>query len=147
MSRSIEVSPKHGVNPTIPVCFFCGKDKNQIALLGRVRERDKRTGRAVPGSDVEVPSRMVLDYEPCDECAKNMSTGVTLLGVTMTPPTDNRPSITAQGGESVYPTGSWCVIKPEAAQRMFNINQTFQNGNKLFLEQSILSQIIEGAED
>lgn len=147
MSRSIEVSPKHGVNPTIPVCFYCGEDKNQIALLGRVRERDKRTGRAIPGSDVEVPHRMVLDYEPCDECAKKMSTGVTLLGVTMTPPTDGRPPITAQGGESVYLTGAWCVIKPESAQEMFNIDQTFQNGNKLFLDQSILSQIIEGAED
>lgn len=31
---SIKVSPKYGVNPTIPVCFFCGKPKNEIALMG-----------------------------------------------------------------------------------------------------------------
>lgn len=33
---SIKLSSKHGVNPTIPVCFFCGEEKNEIALLGRI---------------------------------------------------------------------------------------------------------------
>ena len=36
MSDSIKISPKHGVNPTIPRCFFCGKEKNMVALLGRI---------------------------------------------------------------------------------------------------------------
>lgn len=147
MSNSIEVSPRHGVNPTIPVCFFCGEDKNEIALLGRIRERDKHTGRAVRGSDIEAPRRMVLDYCPCDKCQENMNKGVTLMGVTATQPSDGRQPLTAQGGASVYPTGSWCVILPEAAQRMFNIEQTFENGNKLFVEQPILDQIMQGAEN
>lgn len=30
----IKLSPKYGVNPTIPVCFWCGKEKNEIALMG-----------------------------------------------------------------------------------------------------------------
>lgn len=145
MSKGIEVSPKHGVNATIPVCFYCGEDKGEIALLGRIRERDKRTGRAVPGSDIEAPMRMVLDYCPCAKCQENMNKGVTLLGVTTTQPSDGRKPMTAQGGTSVYPTGSWCVVLPEAAQRMFD--NEFQNGNKLFVEQPILDQIMQGAEN
>jgi hypothetical protein len=28
---SIKLSPKHGVNPTICTCMWCGKPKNEIA--------------------------------------------------------------------------------------------------------------------
>ncbi len=52
MSAGIKVSPKHGVNPTIPICFWCGEEKGEIALLGKL-----------PG-DAEAPRNMVLDYEP-----------------------------------------------------------------------------------
>jgi len=145
MSKGIEVSPKHGVNPTIPVCFFCGEDKNEIALLGRVRERDPHTGRAVRNSDVEVPMRMVLDYEPCDKCKAHMAQGVTLIGV-LTHSPDGRPPLTAQGGTQVYPSGAWCVITAEAAQKTFNIDQTFKPGDKLFVEDAVLTQMTAGAE-
>ena len=37
MSKGIEISPKHGVNPTIPICFWFGEEKGEIVLLGRVR--------------------------------------------------------------------------------------------------------------
>ena len=30
MAKSIPLSPKHGLNPTIPVCAWCGKEKNEI---------------------------------------------------------------------------------------------------------------------
>lgn len=67
-ARSIPLSPEHGVNPTIPVCFWCGKDKNEIALLGRIGGKEDR----------EALSRMVLDYEPCEECSRGMSRGFRL---------------------------------------------------------------------
>lgn len=44
---SIKLSPKHGVNPTIPVCFFCGKPKNEIALMGRMGGKE----------DIEAPTK------------------------------------------------------------------------------------------
>lgn len=28
-----KLSPKYGVNPTIPVCFWCGEDKNEVIIL------------------------------------------------------------------------------------------------------------------
>ena len=78
----IRLSPKYGLNPTIPVCFFCGKQKNEIALLGRISNR-KRVRTAWGGSseqvfdsDVEAPRNMILDYEPCDECKEKFKEGV-----------------------------------------------------------------------
>ena len=62
---SILLSPKHGVNPTIPVCFWCGREKNEVALMGYLKGRG--------GEDIAAPMHMVIDYEPCDECRQNMA--------------------------------------------------------------------------
>lgn len=105
----IQLSPKFGLNPTIPVCFWCGSDKNEIAVLGRI-------GNEIRGEDFEAPKHMVLDYEPCDNCRENMSKGFTVMEAT------NRPnSVTNMEIQSgVYPTGRFVVLRIEAAKRMFN---------------------------
>ena len=115
MSKGIELSPKHGVNPTIGVCFFCGEDTGELALLGRIREKDDN-GRSKRGSDVEAPRRMVLSYEPCDKCKENFAKGVALIGVTGVQPEDGRPPIQ----QDLYPTGSYMVVTKEAANRFFD---------------------------
>jgi hypothetical protein len=91
------------VNPTIPVCFWCGKEKNEIALLGRLK------------GDAEAPRNIVLDYEPCDECKANMALGVTVMEATSGP--NQRSSVEIQKG--ICPTGRWVVITHDAAQRIF----------------------------
>lgn len=98
MSRGIILSPKHGVNPVIPICFFCGGKKNEIALLGKLK------------GDVEAPKNAILDYEPCDKCKEMMSQGVTLIEVEMTPYSENQPPISG----NAYPSGRFVVVKPEA---------------------------------
>jgi len=104
MSKDIKLSPKYGVNPTIPVCFFCGEERNEIALLGRIGDGRK-------GEDIEAPRRMVLDYEPCDKCKEQMARGITMIGVVREDEVpDNRPPIISSNGENLYPTGSWCVV-------------------------------------
>lgn len=62
MSDDITLSPKHGVNPCIPLCAFCGEEKNQIALLGKLRD------------DKEAPKYAVIDAEPCDNCKDKIDT-------------------------------------------------------------------------
>lgn len=77
MSRngSIELSPKYGVNPTIPVCFWCGKEKNEIALMGRVRKKDTRNtaygtrSTRVVDNDVEMPMHIVFHRAFRKECS------------------------------------------------------------------------------
>lgn len=95
--KSIRISPKYGVNPTIPVCFFCGEEKNEVALLGRIGK-----GK----NDIEAPHHMILDYEPCEECKKKMDTGITLIEITDTPNSENQSPIATDA----YPTGNWWVV-------------------------------------
>jgi hypothetical protein len=86
---SIRLHRKYGLNPAIPVCFYCGKDKNEILLLGAACKE-------------EAPKHTVFNKEPCDECRKLMGMGVMLVSVR----NGNR-------------TGNLAVVKQEAAQRMF----------------------------
>ena len=143
MSRSIEVSPKHGFNPTIPVCFWCGKEKNEIALMGRVREKD-HNGRAVRGSDIEMPMKMVLDYEPCECCKEHFSQGVQVIECEHHVQ-DGRPPITKDDtGNEVFPTGRTIVFRPEAAQRIFNVDSSMlEAGKKLCLNNTLFSQLLD----
>lgn len=132
---SIKMSPKYGVNPTISVCFFCGKPKNEIALMGKIGGR---------GKDLEAPRNMVLDYEPCDECKEMMSKGVALIVVSDKQPEDKRPPMTAQGDQKVYPLGGMLVIKSEAFSQM--TGQQFSDGDKCFIDEELYHQLQQSAE-
>lgn len=101
---SIRLSEKHGVNPSLGKCFWCGGDTNEIALLGKL-----------PG-DVEAPRSCVLSYEPCAKCIENRATGITLLEAVEQPPDAGMPEIQ----KGVYPTGSWWVVTPQMIERIFS---------------------------
>jgi len=93
---SIRISKKHGVNPTIPHCFFCQKPKNEVILAGKL-----------PG-DEEAPRGAVWDRNPCDECRHHMETGIIFISVKPDEKTTDNP----------YRTGGWVVIKEEAVRRI-----------------------------
>lgn len=142
MSKGIELSPKHGVNPTIPCCFWCGKKKNQIVLMGRIRRKEEGKQRAT--GDYEAPHGVVLDYEPCDECAEAFSQGVQLIEC-VTTIGDERPALTKdENGKPVYPTGRTVVITPESAQRVFNNVEAemLQAGKKLFMTPQVFNNFM-----
>lgn len=122
MSNGVKLSPKHGLNPTIPVCFFCGKDKNEIALPGKINREDD-----------EAPMKMILDFEPCDECKKKFAEGVLLIEVTSHPEYIGMPI-----AKDAYPTGRYVVVKPEA------LNGDFKAGSKaLVLKKDFIAMIGE----
>lgn len=95
--RSLPLHPKHGLNPTIAKCFFCGNDRGDLLLLGA----------AYKG---EAPKQMCVDHEPCDTCKGYMEMGIMLISV--------RDGET--GSENPYRTGCISVIKEEAAKKIFN---------------------------
>lgn len=66
MANSIPLHSKYGVNPTIPICVYCGEKKNQVVLLGN-NYKDK------------APSSMIVDNEPCDKCKEQMAKGLTIV--------------------------------------------------------------------
>lgn len=122
---SIRVSEKYGVNPTIPVCFFCGEEKNEIALLGKITNKQTK-------EEVEAPMRMVLDYEPCDKCKEAWSKGVAIIEVTQKDL--GRPNI----APNAQPTGRVAVLKPEAVKG-------YKAGDKCLMIDTEFEQIFGGA--
>lgn len=97
MSRSIKLSEKHGVNPSMQVCFWCGEVIG-VALMGRLKD------------DVEAPKEVVLDYSLCDKCKEKEKTFIHLIEVVSK---DNgNPPIS----KDAYPTGRNMWIKDAALQ-------------------------------
>lgn len=137
---SIKLSPKYGVNPSIPVCFFCGQEKQEIVMFGRIGDGRK-------GEDIEAPRSAIIDYEPCDCCKTNMEKGITLIGVTTKQPADDRPMISKNHG--VYPTGKWCVVTEDCINRLVNdpnmANDIITN-RKTFIDDTIIETIIKESE-
>ena len=136
MSKAIRLSKKHGLNPTIKVCFFCGEDTNEIAILGALK------------GDVEAPMRMVVDYEPCDKCREQFNVGVPLIECTYT--NNNRLAISHDtDGHEVYPTGRWCVITEEGAKSIFSDKAS--KGRPICVEDTLFKRFVpdnqEGSKD
>ena len=117
------------MNPCIPICCWCGKEKNEIALLGKLKE------------DAEAPRNAVLDYEPCEECQAKFNMGVVLIEVTKNQPNENVMPIQEQYGIPLYPTFRYSVIKLEAAKRLFE-NETLINGSRLLIEDNLYSELV-----
>ncbi len=83
----IRLHKKYGLNVTIPVCFICGKDKNEVAMLGAAYKE-------------EAPMRMMLDRSPCQECEGLMEQGIILISVR-----------DGESSDNPYRTGGWVVVR------------------------------------
>lgn len=132
--KGIKLSPKYGVNPCIPICCWCGKEKNEIALLGKLK------------GDAEAPRNAVVDYEPCEECQAKFNLGVVLIEVTKNHPNDNIMPIQKRDGVSLYPTFRYSVIKLEAAKKLFE-NETLINGSRLLIEDDLYSRLVGDSDE
>ncbi len=99
MNGSIRLHPQHGVNPTLPVCFWCGKETGEVALLGAAYKE-------------QAPMHMVLNVEPCEKCRANMALGITIAEAHRRP----HPNCAQEG--DVWLTGRWIVLKEEAFRRI-----------------------------
>lgn len=97
----LRISDKHGVNPSIGKCFWCGEDSGEIILFGKLRD------------DVEAPRTCMINYEPCTKCEEAMALGVTLVVVSPKPVVDNQAAI----HPGHYPTGKWFVVTEDAIRR------------------------------
>lgn len=101
---------KHGLNPTMPVCFWCEKETGEIVLLGAAY-------------DGEAHRHMTLNYDPCPTCKTNFEKGITLIEAN-TKTHDRRPPIQTTP-VTLYPTGRFVVITEEAAIKLFTDSPMF----------------------
>lgn len=130
MSR-IRLHSKYGLNPTMPTCFWCGKDKGQIVMLGA----------AYKG---EAPRKMVLDYVPCDACHEGMEAGITCMEAS-TPQKTGHPPFAQEGAMSMTsPTGRWVVVKREPFAQLGieeKLKAQIMERGKCFLDPETFNQL------
>lgn len=96
----VRVHKKYGVNPVVPLCFWCQKPRNEVVLLGA-------------GCHEKAPGHVTLDYEPCDECAQQFAAGIWFIEAR---PDGKNPPMS--GG--AHPTGNYWVVRREAVPRMIS---------------------------
>lgn len=127
----IELSPKHGLNPMLTKCFWCGESTG-VALVGRIRGRDGE-------DDAEAPREACVTLEPCDKCRSHFEKGVLLIEVTEDGSrfgNDDRFSLGAKDGpQHLWPTGRYAVLKPEAVK-------DGKPGGKLLCDPAVMDKVL-----
>lgn len=112
--KCVSIDPKHGLNPSMGQCFWCGEEDGTIVLLGNMGGK-------------EAPRHIVTSYVPCTACKEKMETGVTLMQASTTPSYPNQVPMQ----KDAYPTGKWVVVTQECAERIFNHDAKY---TKAFLD-------------
>lgn len=108
----IVLSKKWGVNPTIPICWYCNKQKNQVAMLG---QQGEKLARLLGHEDGHMPmaTQLPLDYVPCDECRAK---GIGIVEVSEEephPPTGNIWLVMKDAAKATLPETMWPRIEKE----------------------------------
>jgi hypothetical protein len=115
---SIRVSEKHGVNPSVEICFFCMKEVG-VVLFGKMSAARKKkmfpheTGYFDEENDAEAPRRVCINKVPCAECKKWMEQGVILISYD---PKRSDP----KNSDDPHRTGGWVVVREELIRKMFS---------------------------
>lgn len=94
--RPYQDHPLYGSNSTIPVCFWCGKARNELVKLG-----DRYADKA--------GMMMCVDFKPCPECSTQRAGKTTFIEVQF----ERRgalPSVAKNKGKDLYATGRWGTI-------------------------------------
>ena len=139
---SIKLSPEHGVNPTIPICFWCGKEKNEIALMGKIDKKDS-----------EAPRHVIMDYEPCDHCKELFAKGIQVIGVTDQPIMEGMFPLIDDGQKKLYPTGAMFVATEDWTQRFLTANESegmiddVLEKKVLVMPSTLVEEFIQGAKE
>src|SRR5258708_23398956 len=94
MPRKIEVQA---------LCFWCGSEMG-------LNERDEEEGRVSP-------KRAIISYKPCKSCDTKFKTGITLFESQATPFYESQPPLE---GLTLFPSGRWITLPPEAVQGAFD---------------------------
>ncbi len=129
---SIKLSPKHGLNPSIRHCFWCGKEDG-LVLLGKL-----------PG-DKEAPRNVIVDYEPCAKCKEIFDKGILVAGVTRKPVIENMDPIGYDGEFPLYPDGSHFVASEDWARRMYSVPEAEKTLERVLEQRRVLmdSEIVK----
>ncbi len=115
MANNIYLDDKHGVNPSIAQCFYCGQD-DKLILVGK-----KTKGFNGVSDDNQMPQKCgIIDMEPCPECREFMNQGIILISISddsenemMLANEENRPP-------NPFRTGKFAVVKDHFIEHTIN---------------------------
>lgn len=128
--KGILLSPKHGVNPSVTLCFWCGKEMG-VALVGRIRKPED--------NDAKAPRAACFDLEPCDECKANMAKGVHVVEATEDGSKfggNQRFALSVRGGAAMWPTGRWVVVNPAS------MKQSHKAGDRVLCDKEVMDMLL-----
>ena len=112
---SIRLSEKHGVNPSMDCCFYCG-EVTGIALMGKISSKDN--------PDVEAPRQVCTSIEPCDKCKEKYKDYVLMVEAKSSDP------------KNPEPTGRWFALKKEV------LNPAYRNSPVAFMLEQDFNQVL-----
>jgi hypothetical protein len=112
---SIRLSEKHGVNPSMDTCFYCG-EVTGIALMGKISNKDN--------PDVEAPRYCCSSVKPCDKCAEKYKDYVLMV------------EAKSSDSKNPQPTGRWFVLKKEV------LNPAYRNSPVAFMLEQDFNQVL-----
>lgn len=73
----IRVDPKHGTDPALRCCFWCGEPKD-VLLFGKMRSETKKAFK-LRELCPRAPHKVIVDHEPCAACVEIMSRGICFM--------------------------------------------------------------------
>jgi hypothetical protein len=131
----ISLSEKHGVNPSMEICFWCKEPTGSIILNGRT-----------PG-DQEAPKYVCRSYNPCDKCREGFEEGVSVIEVTDTPQIEGQPSIPTNKNDGTkaekYPTGKWLRFRPNP----LNPEKSWKAGDKVVIDPEGFQEFLKARDE
>jgi len=141
MSKATYLSKKHGVNPSITQCWYCGKD-DALVLFGRVggqRAADMGWGNNPTEYDVEAPRKICCGPEyPCPDCVALMEKGIIFISVR-----DGEEKPEKGVIPNPYRTGGWSVLSEEYVIRTFtpDIVEEMLTSRLAFVEDKVWDEL------
>lgn len=127
MSNSIRLSEKHGVNPSLESCFWCGESMG-VALLGRLP------------NDAEAPRHIMTGYDECPKCQEQRALGIKFIEVNTTANFPDQPAM----ADGVYPTGRCVILKEHVLDSIEpqELREKIRRKRAAFVLSSMWDQII-----
>jgi hypothetical protein len=123
----MKLHPEFGLNPTMTVCFWCGKPDNNIALLGNAYKK-------------EAPKYLCVNADPCDVCATTQALGITFAEVSH----DGAGPTINKDGEKL--TGRWATVAEKSVINWIapgeTLNKILQD-RKAFITPEVFAKIVK----
>jgi len=117
----VRLDEKHGLNPSVTLCFFCQEEVG-LVLLGKLTSATKKSFEEAGihcGPDGEAPRKITMDKVPCDKCKQYMEVGIILISCSMEKSKSDM--------QNPYRTGGWVVVKEEYVKRVFGNSEETLN--------------------